>query len=102
MKFEGIIGSADEEVVWEFADSTMPIHREVIFAATAGVVKCEVNINGTWYPVAIEDMASVTPATRVLVTTGIVITYRVKGGFDGVRFKQEGATASNVKGRFND
>jgi hypothetical protein len=101
LAFTGTIGANAGDVVYTSADVSR--YGEHIFNATAGALTAEVTVNGTdWQAaVAFTSLITVTPGTPVVVTTSTTM-YRLVGKFRSVRFKQSGATPSNVKGAHVD
>lgn len=97
MEFVGNIGTNTGDVVYTLTAHTSN-YIEYIFTPTAGVLTCELYVKGTWYPVAMEDMASTAPSTFVSTASVTTQLYRVTGRVSGIRFKQSGATAANVEG----
>lgn len=97
IKFVGAVGTNDNDVVYTSGD--MSDFDEHVFRSQTAVVSCQVFVNGAWSgDVAITDLQSVAPATKVLVTTGQTNIYRLSGKFQKIRFLQAGATPANVEG----
>ncbi len=98
LKFTGIVGVNDNDVVYTF-DKDCELYDQHVFRSQTQVVSAQVKVNGTWSgDIAFTDLQSTAPATKVLVTTGQVNIYRIEGKFEGVRFLQAGAVAANVEG----
>ena len=102
MEFTGTIGVNTGDIVKTIADQNTEVFIEYIFRPTAGALTCELKVNGIWSQVAMEDMLSTAPSTYVLTASNVARLYRVTGRVNGIRFKQSGATPSNVQGRASD
>lgn len=101
MNFTGSIGTNDGDIVYTAEGDLIRNYIEHIFTPTAGALTCETKVEGVWNQVAFEDMQSTSPGTFVTTANDTGRHYRVAGRFDGIRFKQSGATPSNVKGSLN-
>jgi len=88
----GIPGVDAGDVVAELENAER--YNRVYFMTSAGLVDVDVSQDGTNFAeqVAFEDLHSVAPATRVIVTVNDLI-YLLEGTFKTVRFAQSGATA---------
>lgn len=97
ISFAGTTGTNAGDVV--YTSPVVDLYTEHIFNATAGALTAEVSVNGTDYQaaVAFTSLITVTPETPVVVTTSTTF-YRLVGRFKNIRFKQSGATGSNVAG----
>lgn len=100
LTFLGTIGVNAGDILYTSPDVSMYSVHE-FQGVTSGVFTVEVSLDGTNYSgaVALEDGASATPATRVVVSANLTSIYTVYGKFAAVRVKQSGATAANVRGR---
>ena len=83
----GIAGIADNQVVAELENAER--YNRVYFMSSAGVVDVDVSLDGTNFAaaVAFEDLHSLAPATRVIVTVADLV-YMLVGTFKTVRFRQ--------------
>ena len=84
----GIAGLADNQVVIELENAER--YNEFTLMSSAGEMDVDVSLDGVNFAaaVAIEDLHSLTPATRVVVTVADLI-YRFQGTFKTVRIRQE-------------
>jgi hypothetical protein len=90
-------GTGDNTVLFTSGDlSSYNVH---MIQASAGVVDVEVSLDGTTYTpaagIALEDMGSVAPTTRVLVTVSTGV-YMLRGKYKSIRLVQNGATAATA------
>ena len=90
-------GVNDNDVLFTSGDlNSYNVH---MIQASAGVVDVEVSLDGTTYSpaasIALEDMSSVAPATRVLVTASTKV-YMLRGKYKNIRLVQNGATAATA------
>ena len=90
-------GTGDNTVLFTSGDlSSYNIH---MIQASAGLVDAEVSLDGTTYSpaasIALEDMSSIAPTTRVLVTASTNV-YMLRGKYKNIRLVQNGATAATA------
>ncbi len=83
----GIAGVADNQVVIELENAER--YNEFTLMSSAGAMDVDVSLDGINFAVAIaiEDLHSVAPATRVVVTAADLI-YRLQGTFKTIRVRQ--------------
>jgi len=88
MQIIGIAGAADNQVVAELENAER--YNEFTLMSSAGEMDVDVSLDGVNFAVAIaiEDLHSLTPATRVVVTAADLV-YRFQGTFKTVRVRQE-------------
>jgi len=89
----GIVGVNDNDIVIDFDSAER--WNSFTLQTTTGVVDVDVSAGLDVFKVviALEDLHSTTPATRVLVTVATKI-YRFTGTFKRIRVRQNGATAA--------
>ena len=90
-------GTNDNDVL--FTSGNLSAYNVHMIQSTVGVVDVEVSLDGTNYTpaakIALEDMASATPATRVLVTV-VNQVYMLRGKYKNIRLVQNGATGATA------
>lgn len=93
MEILGIAGVIDNDVVIDF--DTAERWNSFTLQTTTGVVDVDVSSGlDVFKPrIALEDLHSLTPATRVIVTVATKV-YRFTGTFKRIRVIQNGATAA--------
>lgn len=90
-------GTGDNTVLFTSGDlSSFNVH---MIQSTVGIVDVEASLDGVNYSpaakIALEDMASTSPSTRVLVTVVDQI-YMLRGKYKNIRLVQNGATAATA------
>ena len=93
MEILGIAGVDDNDVVIDFDAAER--WNSFTLQVTTGVVDVDVSggLNVFKAAIALEDLHSLTPATRVIVTTATKI-FRFTGTFKRIKVLQKGATAA--------
>ena len=89
----GIAGVNDNDIVIELESAER--WNEFTLGTLTGVVDVDVSIDGTNFKaaIALTDLQSTTPATRVAVTVATGV-YQFNGTYKTVRVRQNGATAA--------
>ena len=89
----GIAGVLDNDIVIELTSAER--WNSFTFQTTTGVVDIDVSMGLEVFKpaIAFEDLHSLTPATRVIVSVAVKV-YRFQGTFKTIRIRQNGATAA--------
>lgn len=89
----GVAGTNTGDIVIDFDSAER--WNSFTLQTTTGVVDVDVSAGLDVFKtvIALEDLHSLTPATRVIVTTATKI-FRFTGTFKRIRVRQEGATAA--------
>jgi len=89
----GIAGVSDNDIVIELDD--VQRFNSFSFQSAAGAMDVDVSLDGANFnlAVAFKDMASLTPATRVIATVADLL-YQYDGNIKAIRIRQKGATAA--------
>ena len=89
----GVVGVDDDDIVIDFGAAER--WNSFTLQTTTGVVDVDVSVSLDVFKaaIALEDLHSLTPATRVIVTTATKI-FRFTGTFKRIRVIQKGATAA--------
>ena len=91
-RIDGVVGVNDNDVVIQYEAAER--FNDFTLMSVAGVMEVDVSLDGTNFAsiIALEDKASTTPATRVLITVAGQI-YRFQGTFKAIKVRQASATA---------
>ena len=91
MQVLGVDGVNDNDVVIEL--DNVERYNEFTLTTLLGSVDVDVSLDGTNFnaAIALEDLHSLTPATKVIATTAGLI-YRFQGTFKAIRIQQDTAT----------
>lgn len=83
----GIAGVADNQVVAEIENAER--YNEFTLMSSAGAMDVDVSLDGVNFAaaIALEDLHSTTPATRVVVTAADKV-YRFQGTYKTIRVRQ--------------
>ena len=88
----GIAGVLDNDIVLE--QENLERYNEFTLSSSAGAMDVDVSLDGTNFTaaLALTDLESLAPATRVIVTVAAGI-FQFTGTFKHIRIRQNGATA---------